>query len=168
MTEQDKAVFKIMIHGKIEDVWHEITKRDEVQKCMFNMRLDSTLEVGDKMFMRTVNGKYTGVVGEVLEFDPPNRYAHTFRFTNFDDPPCTVTYDLKAIDDQVEFIMTIDQLTPGTKSAKQMRQGGTMIIETLKSIVETGKVPFKVRMLYGLFALMGPLTPAKCKSDRWT
>ena len=167
MSEKQKAVFKVMIRGTIEQVWHEITKRDEVQKCMFNMKLDSTLEVGSKMFMRSNDGKYTSVVGEVLEFDPPNRYAHTFKFTNHDDPPCRVTYDLKTVGDQVEFVMTTDQMEPGCKSTKQMMQGGTMIVETLKAMVETGKPPFKVRLLYGLFALLGPLTPKRCRSENW-
>src|SRR5215212_3189107 len=93
-TEQ--AVFKVMINGPIEAVWREITRTDKPQKCMFNMRLHTPgLKPGAPIRMRTTSGKYTGVIGEVLEFDPPRKYSHTFKFTNFDDPPCTVTYELR-------------------------------------------------------------------------
>jgi uncharacterized protein YndB with AHSA1/START domain len=118
--------------------------------------------------MRTKNGKYTGVVGEILEFDPPHRYAHTFRFTNFDDPPCRVIYDLKKeAGGKVRFTLTIEDLPKGTKTAKQMVQGGTMIVNTLKSVVERGRPSFGTRMLFVLFKLMGPLTPKQCRSENW-
>ena len=168
MPESQTQVFKITIEGSLHDVWHEITKSDEVQGCMFNMRLHTPgLQPGAPIQMRTKNGKYVGVVGKVLEFDPPRRYAHTFRFTQYDDPECTVIYDLKEVAGGVEFTLTIENLPAGTKTAKEMGQGGTMIVNTLKSIVETGKPPFGVRLLYAIFPLMEPFSPAKTKSENW-
>lgn len=168
MAEKQRAVFKVFIKGSVQDVWREITKTDEVQKCMFNMRLHTPgLKVGGPMQMRTKSGKYTGAVGEVIEFDPPRRYAHTFRFTNLEDPPCKVIYDLKEVAGGVEFTLTLDDMTAGTKSAKQMTQGGTMIVNTLKRVVETGRPSFGVRMLYIMFAAMEPFTPKKLKVENW-
>jgi len=131
------------------------------------MRLDSTLEVGAPMRMRTGNGKYTGVVGEVLELDPPHRYSHTFRFTNYDDPPCRVTYVLEEKEGGVEFTLITDQLTPGTKTAKNMASGGHMIVKNLKAIVEKGNVPVGTRLLYGLFKVMEPFSPKRTRSENW-
>ena len=34
MSDKKNAVFKVHIQGSIEDVWHEITKTDEVQGAM--------------------------------------------------------------------------------------------------------------------------------------
>ncbi len=168
MADTDKAVFEILIRGSIDDVWHEITKTDEIQAAMFNTQLHTDgLKPGGQIRMRTGNGKYTGVVGEVLELDPPNRYAHTFKFTNFDDPPCKVVMDLKQEGDQVRFTMTLLDLPPGTKTAKQMKQGATMILKTLKSVVETGKVPAGTRALYTLFKVLEPLSPKQTRSERW-
>ena len=48
-----------------------------------------------------------------------------------------------------------------------MTQGGQMIVDTLKAVLETGKPTFKVRFLYGIFALTAPFTPARCKSEHW-
>jgi uncharacterized protein YndB with AHSA1/START domain len=168
MAETERAVFKILIRGSVDDVWREITKTDTVQACMFNMRLATPgLAPGAPMQMQSKNGKYVGVVGEVLEFDPPRRYGHTFKFTNYNDPPCKVFYDLKPVTGGVEFTMTLEDVPSGTKTAKSMISGGNMIVKTLKSVVETGKPPLGTRMLYSLFALLEATTPVICKAENW-
>jgi uncharacterized protein YndB with AHSA1/START domain len=164
----ERAVFKVLIKGPIEAVWREITKTDGVQKAMFNMRLHTPgLRPGSPFQMRSEDGKVVGIVGEVLEFDPPRRYVTTFRFTRFDDPPCKITYELKEVAGGTEFVMTLDDLPPGTTTSKQMVQGGPLITKTLKSLVETGKLPFGTRVLYGIFALMAPLAPKKTRVENW-
>jgi uncharacterized protein YndB with AHSA1/START domain len=164
----ERAVFKVMIKGPIDAVWREITKTDSVQRAMFNMRLHTPgLKSGAPFQMRSKDGKIVGIVGEVLEFDPPHRYVTTFKFTRFDDPPCKITYELKEVAGGTEFVMTLDDLPPGTVTAKQMVQGGTLIINTLKSLVETGKLPLGTRVLYAMFALMGPLAPKKARVENW-
>jgi len=164
----ERAVFKVMIKGPIDAVWREITKTDSVQRAMFNMRLHTPgLKPGAPFQMRSKDGKIVGIIGEVLEFDPPHRYVTTFKFTRFDDPPCKITYELKEVTGGTEFVMTLDDLPPGTVTAKQMVQGGTLIINTLKSLVETGKLPLGTRVLYGMFALMGPLAPKKTRVENW-
>jgi uncharacterized protein YndB with AHSA1/START domain len=168
MGESDKAVFKVFIKGTIQAVWHELTKTDEVQAAMFNMRLDMDgLKPGGQMRMRSASGKYTGVVGEVLEFEPPHRYVHTFRFTQYDDPPCRVIHELKEVEGGVEYTLTHENLTAGTRTAKQVRQGASLICNTLKAVVETGRPSFGVRTLYRLIRLLEPLTPRRCRSENW-
>lgn len=168
MAETERAVFKVFIRGTIEAVWREITRTDEPQGCMFNMRLHTPgLKPGAPIRMRTRSGKYTGVVGDVLEFDPPRRYAHTFRFTNYDDPPCKVIYELRAVEGGVEFTLICEDIPKGTRTAKQMKQGGTMIVNTLKAVVETGRPTLGTRLLYAMFKVMEPFSPAATRSERW-
>jgi uncharacterized protein YndB with AHSA1/START domain len=168
MANTERAVFKVVIRGSIDAVWREITKTHEPQGCMFNNQLHTTgLKPGAPIRMRTRSGKYTGVVGDVLEFDPPNRYSHTFRFTNYDDPICRVIYDLKEVPGGVEFTLTVEDMPSGTKTAQQMKQGGTMIVNTLKAIVETGRPSFGIRLLYGLFKVLEPFSPKRCRSENW-
>lgn len=168
MAESEKAIFRVVIRGSIDSVWREITKTDELQKCMFNMRLETDgLKPGGQIRMRSPSGKYTGVVGEVLEFQPPHRYVHTFRFTQFDDPPCTVIHELKELADGVEYTLTHENLPAGTKTAKQMNQGGPMICSTLKAVIERGRPSFGVRLLHVLFKVLEPLNPKKCRSENW-
>jgi uncharacterized protein YndB with AHSA1/START domain len=168
MPETEKSIFKVFIRGSIDAVWREITKTDEVQKCMFGMRLHTPgLKPGALIRMRSPNGKITAIVGEVLEFDPPHRYSHTFRFTNFDDPPCRVTYELKEVTGGVEFTLTQEGMTPGTKTTKQMNQGAPLIVKTLKSVVETGRVPFGMRLLCFIFKITAPLAKKQQRSENW-
>lgn len=168
MTNGSKAVSKIFIKGSIQDVWRELTKTGEAQKSMFNSVMHTTgLRPGAKIQMRSINGKYVGVVGEVLEIDPPYRFSHTFKFTNYDDPYCKVTYKLKEVDGGVEFTLISEDMPAGTKTESQMTSGGDMIVGTMKNIIETGKPSFPIRMMHVMIALMAPFTPAKCRVEEW-
>ena len=165
---ESTQVFRIVIHGSVEDVWREITKTDEPIACFFNSRMDvRALRPGSKLAMRTPDSAYTGVVGEILEVQPYRRFSHTFRFTHLADPACKVIYDLEPVADGVQFTLTIEDLPIGTKSAKQMVQGGSMIVNTLKAVIETGRPSFGTRMLFLLFRVMQPFTPAKCRTEHW-
>src|SRR5262245_846969 len=127
MAERESAVFVVWIRGTVEAVWNEITKTTEPQGCFFNTQLHTPgLAPGQPMQMRTKSGRYVVAVGEVLEYDPPRRYAHTFRFTSNDDPPCRVIYELKELNGGVEFTMRLEDLPAGTVTAKQMKQGGAL------------------------------------------
>ena len=163
-----QAKFRVEIRGSIEDVWQEITRTDAPIAAFFNSRMEvGRLAAGSRLAMRTPDGKFTGVVGEILDYDPPHRFAHTFQFTQYDDPPCTVIYDLEEAAAGVQFTLTVTNMPAGTKTAKQMRQGGSMIVNTLKAVIETGRPAFGTRVLSGVFKLMAPMTPKKCLSKNW-
>ncbi len=163
-----QAKFRVQIRGSIDNVWQEITRTDAPIAAFFNSRMEvGRLAAGSKLAMRTPDGKYTGVVGEILEYDPPRRFAHTFQFTQYDDPPCTVIYDLEETGESVQFTLTVADMPAGTKTAKQMRQGGSMIVNTLKAVIETGRPALGTRVLFGVFKLVAPMTPKKCLSKNW-
>lgn len=171
MTKAERSIFEIHIQGSLDDVWYQITKTDEPQECFFNMLMDTpdrALDVGNPIYMRTPNGRYTGAVGKVLIFDPPRCYSHTFRFTHLDDPECIVTYELTpSAAGGVDFRMTLDNLTPGTRSATQMTRGGTMIINTLKAMVENGRPSFGTRAAFAFFRALQFTSPASTRSEHW-
>jgi len=163
-----KAISKIFISGSIDDVWREITKTGEAQKCFFNNVMHRTgLRPGAIVQMRTISNKYVGVVGKILEIEPPYKFSMTFKFTNYDDPECKVTYLLKEVEGGVEFTLISEDMPVGTKTEKQMRSGGDMIVKVLKDIVEKGQPSFGIRLLFGLFKLLEPISPAKCKVENW-
>lgn len=160
--------FRVRIAASPEAVWEEITRTDRQIPAFFNTRMDChRFEPGAKLAMRSANGRWTGVVGEILEHEPPRRFAHTFKFTNYDDPECIVEYDLVPDGDGTTFTMTIRDLPVGTKTAKQMVQGGTMIVNTLKAVLETGRPGLGTRMLFVIFKLTAPLSPKRCRSENW-
>jgi uncharacterized protein YndB with AHSA1/START domain len=168
MAETTKAVFRVVINGSIDAVWRELTKQGEAQAAVFNAWLHAqTLAVGKKMQMRTASGSRVRVVGEISEWDPPNRFAHTFRFTMMDDPECEVIYDLKQLPAGVECTLTVDRMPVGTKTAKSMQSGGTEIVNTLKTIVEQGQAPLGTRIKYWLMDRMEFMLPGKTSSKNW-
>lgn len=167
-TKADKSFFRVVIRAPIHKVWAELTRTDAVLPFFFNaVCKTTTLGVKAPVRMRSKDGKYTSVVGEVLEFDPPYRYAHTFQFTNFDDPPCVVRYILKEVDGGTEFTLINENVPAGTKTEKYMTQGGTFITENLKSIVETGKPTAGGRFALFMMGLFAPFTPKRCRSENW-
>jgi len=48
-----------------------------------------------------------------------------------------------------------------------MTQGASLIVNTLKNVMETGKPSLGVRMLYTLFKVLAPINPKKCRSELW-
>jgi uncharacterized protein YndB with AHSA1/START domain len=125
------------------------------------------LRPGGRMQMRTVSGGHVIVEGDIVEYDPPRRFVHTHRFTQHDDPVCTVTYELKPVAGGVEVTLTVDDVPVGTKTAKGMQSGGDFILQNLKSIVETGRPPFKARLMYRMFDALEFVLPAKTKTEHW-
>lgn len=168
-TYEDKAVYKVKINAPVERVWSELVKTDQALPFFFGSVCSTPgLEAGAPMAMRSPDGKYTSVVGEVIEFSPPHRYAHTFKFTNMDDAPCKVFYELAEVEGGTEFTMITENVPAGTKTAKSMAQGAGFITANLKSLVETGKPTFGGKMILGMIKLMTPLTPKQCRSENWT
>jgi hypothetical protein len=74
---------------------------------------------------------------------------------------------LREVEGGVEYTLTHENMPAGTKTAKQMNQGGALICNTLKAVVERGRPSLMVRLLYVLFGLLEPLTPSKCRSEHW-
>jgi len=170
VADPKKAVFRIVINGTMEAVFRELTKTGEPQGAVFNAVLtlgEPGLVRGRKMQMRTGSGRHAIVVGEVVEHQAPTRFAHTHRFTQHDDPSCTVVYDLRKVEGGVEVTLTVEDIPAGTKSETEMMRGGDFILKTLKAIVETGRPPLGTRLMYAMFGALEFVLPAKTKSENW-
>jgi uncharacterized protein YndB with AHSA1/START domain len=170
VADSDKAVFRVVIDGTMEAIFRELTKSDSPQGAVFNSVLtlpSPGLAPGKRLQMRTVSGGHAMVVGEVVEFEPPRRFAHTHRFTQHMDPQCTVVYDLKAVKGGVEVTLTIHDIPVGTKTANEMQRGGMFILNNLKTIVETGRPPLGTRLMYAAFGALEFVLPKKTKSGNW-
>ncbi len=168
--EGEKAVYKVLIEAPIETVWNTLVKTDEVLPFFFGSicKTQNGLKPGAPMAMRTKSEKFTSVVGKVLEFSPPHRYAHTMKFTQMNDAPVTVVYDLKEVEGGTEFSLTTIGAVPGSKTADSMRQGGPYITKTLKNVVEKGSPGLGASLMLGMFGLMEPITPKVCRTENWS
>ena len=163
-----KSVYKITIQASIEDVWHEITKSDEPIACFFGSVMDTPgLKPGAPIRMRTPNGKYTGVVGDILECYPPNLLSMTFKFTQLEEPPCIVTHQLKEVEGGTEYTLTNEKVEPGSQTEKYMTGGADFIIKTLKASVEKRPLPFKSKFILFMCKVTEPLTKKVALSVNW-
>ena len=165
----DKQVYRVMINAPIETVWSILVRTDEVLPFFFGSvcETEKGMVPGGRMRMITPDRRNVAVVGEVLEFTPPTRYSHTLKFTQYDDPPCVITYELKQVGEQVEFSLIQDRIPVGTKSARYMAEGAPMIAGTLKNLAETGKPGAMARMIMIMGPVMGLFTPGKCRAENW-
>jgi len=162
-------VSQVTINAPVQKVWDTLTKQGEVLPFFFGTVMHTTsLAPGAPIRMRSPDGKITGVVGDILEFEPPHKYSMTFKFTNFDDAVCKITHELREVDGGTEYTLTSSEIPAGSKTEKQMAQGGNIITNCLKSVCETGKPTGMARFIM----LMGKLTPnfvqpQKTHSENW-
>lgn len=166
--ENNRDYFRVVIRAPIHKVWAELTRTDSVLPFFFNGTCKTPgLAVGSPIRMVSKDEKYTSVAGDVIEFEPPHRYAHTFKFTNLDDPPCVVRYELKEVDGGTEFTLINENVPAGTKTEKYMTSGGHFITKNLKALVETGKPTPGGRFALVMMGLFVPFTPKSCLTKNW-
>ncbi len=168
-TLAERAIYKVTIDAPIHVVWDTLVKTDEVLPFFFGAVCDAPggLSAGKPMRMISANRKFAIVAGQVLEFTPPHRYAHTMKFTQYDDAPCTVIYELREVEGGTEFTLITEGVPAGSKTEKSMVPGGNFIVDNLKSLVETGKPRFSGQMVMALGPIMALAVPKRCRIENW-
>lgn len=141
LTYAKANINRTFIKAPIDTVWSTLVATDKALPFFFGSICQTTdgLKPGVKYRMVHPNKKVAMVVGEVIVFDPPHIYAHTFQMTNIDEPPCKVTYSLMEKDGGTEFSLTIENAIEGGKLLKEMAGAQGFIAANLKAICETGK-----------------------------
>lgn len=163
-TLEDR-VLSIDIMVPRERVWEEITKTGRVQRAMMNTLLESQLVPGAKLRYYSPNRKRVFVVGEILEIDPPARLRHTYLFTTRAETPTVVTWELEEIPDGCRVTLTHGGFTDQTTTHQEVVGGWRMILEAMKAELETGRLPLKTRVMYGLMGAMSPFLPKQTRAE---
>ena len=164
-----KDYFRVVIRAPIHKVWAELTREDTVLPFFFNStcRTPDGLKVGAPVRMVAKNGKHAAVVGDVVEFEPPYRYAHTFKFTSLDEPACLIRYELKEVQGGTEFTLVSEHVPADSQSEKYMQSGGDFITKNFKAWVETGKATAGGRFALLMMSLTAFMTPKSCRIENW-
>lgn len=172
MTEQNYVpaiVNRTFIKAPISTVWSTLVATDKVLPFFFGATCQTKdgLKPGAKMRMVHPNGKIAMVVGEVLTFEPPHIYAHTFQMTNIDEPPCKVTYSLTEKDGGTEFELIIENAVAGSELLKQMIGGQKFIAFNLKALCETGKPAFTGRVVGWMAPVIAMVAKKSQRIEHW-
>ncbi len=164
----DREVYKVLVKAPIETVWSELIKTTSPRPFFWNSSWEAKeMAPGNAYRMVSNSGKTVGVVGEILEMEPPNRLVHSFRLTSLEDPASTVTYTLKETADGTEFCLITENILIDSKSEKSMADGAKFIVENFKVYMETGNVTFGARLILGLLRIMAPFTPKSMSAENW-
>ncbi len=164
----DKAIYKVLIKAPIDKVWSELVKTTSPRPFFWNSSWDGPgIKPGAPYRMLSAAKKVVGVIGEILEMDPPRRMVTSFRLTSLEDPPSRVIYTLNEVAGGTEFSLITENILSGSKSEKSMADGAKFIVENFRAYIETGKVTFGAQMMLAMFALMAPMTPKALKAENW-
>ena len=160
---------RTFIKAPIETVWSTLVATDKALPFFFGSicQTKDGLKPGERYRMVHPNKKVAMVVGEVIAFDPPRIYSHTFQMTNIDEPPCKVTYELVEKDGGTEFSLTIENAIEGGKLIKEMAGAQGFIGSNLKALCETGKPAFTGRMVGVLSPIIGALAKKSQRIENW-
>ncbi len=155
-------VTSIHIDVPIERVWEAITKTGALQPALYNTVLDCELTPGSRLRYYSPDRKRVFIVGEVVEVDPPRKFAHTYRFTTWKTGgPTLVTWELEDEGEGCRVTVTHSGWTDEHKAPEKSAAGWKEILGLLKHQLETGDIPAKTKRMYrvmGWFMFMMPKT----------
>ena len=134
-------VYVIYIAAAPEKVFEALTDAEASKLYWHGNSVDSNWKVGSAFALRLARHE-NDVTGEVLEYDPPRRLAYSFRAHDGSDrgKPSRVTFELERQKDQVKLTMIHDQFEPASPVLEKVSAGWPLILSSLKSYVECGKV----------------------------
>jgi uncharacterized protein YndB with AHSA1/START domain len=134
-------VYTIYITSTPEKVFEALTDAKMSERYWHGNSVVSDWSIGSPFTLRLAHHD-NDVTGEVLEYDPPQRLAYSFRARDGSDggKASRVTFDLERQRDQVRLTMVHDGFGPGSPVLEKISVGWPLILSSLKSYVECGKV----------------------------
>jgi uncharacterized protein YndB with AHSA1/START domain len=134
-------VYTIYIASTPEKVFAALTDAEASRLYWHGNSVVSDWKVGSPFTLRLAKHD-NDVTGEVLEYDPPRRLAYSFLAHDGSDggKASRVTFELEPQRDQVRLTMVHDSFEPGSAVIGKVSIGWPLILSSLKSYIECGKV----------------------------
>ena len=154
-----RHVASVEIRAPVEAVWKEITRRDAPQRALFDTVLVTDLRPGSPYRYSTPDRKRTFIVGRILEIDPPRRLVTTFGFARDRTDYGRATWTLEATPAGTRVTLVHEDLDTGTSAGRRIASTWDGILRDLRSLLETGRLPFGSRFKLGLMKVALPLFP---------
>ena len=135
-------VYVIYIASTPEKIFKALTDANMSEQYWVGNRVVSDWTIGAPFALK-LKREAKDVTGKVLEYDPPRRLAYSFRAAHDGmeaEPPSRVTFELEPQKDQVKLTIVHDTFEPGSKALESVSRGWPLVLSSLKSYLETGKV----------------------------
>jgi uncharacterized protein YndB with AHSA1/START domain len=135
-------VYVIYIASTAERVFEALTDAKISERYWTGNHVESDWKVGSPFALK-LKRESKDVIGKVLEVDPPRRLAYTFQPQHGglqNEQPSRVTFELEQQKDQVKLTVVHDDFMPGSKVLEGVSQGWPLVLSSLKSFLEAGKV----------------------------
>lgn len=123
-------------------LWDALTDGDRTRLFYHGLVVESDFRAGAPIrYLREDEAGNPVVVieGEVVEVDAARRLVHTFAFTDSDDAPTRVAYDVEPMGEVVKLTMTHDGFDGKTDTYHTTLTGWCPIFSGLKTLLETGE-----------------------------
>jgi len=154
-----KTLWSIDIQAPPTRVWEELTRTGVVLPFYFDSILEGDLRPGETIRYVSANRKHVFIEGEVVEVCAPERFVHTFRFADLDEPEQRVSFELEANADGTRLTVRHDGLTDAPKHGRRVDAGWTKILADFATWNEHGRVALSTRARNLAMKLMLPLMP---------
>jgi uncharacterized protein YndB with AHSA1/START domain len=140
-----RTVYVTYIAAAPEKVWQALTSSEFTRKYFWDRDIEIEPRLGGAFALKLPDGK-VNVRGKVIAWDPPRKLSVTWKVEWPEEcrklPECVVTYEIAKAGEAVRLTMTEshswnvpDAILSGG------RTGWPAILSSLKSLLETGKVP---------------------------
>jgi uncharacterized protein YndB with AHSA1/START domain len=142
-TDTRTIVSSIVIAATPEQIWHAITDPEQTAQWYFGTRVRSTWEPGSPIDYVDSDGK-PQLTGEVIEVVPNEKLVHTFKAVwspeIASDPASRYEFRLEPMGESLTRV-TIEHsgIPVGTPTEEQVSGGSTLILSSLKTLLETGQ-----------------------------
>jgi uncharacterized protein YndB with AHSA1/START domain len=140
-----RTVYVTYIVSTPEQVWQALTSSEFTRKYFWDRDIEIEPKLGGAFALKLPDGK-VNVRGKVVAWDPPRKLAVTWKVEWPEEfnklPECVVTYEIAQAGEAVRLTMTESH---SWNVPEAILAGGRMgwpaILSSLKSLLETGKVP---------------------------
>ncbi len=138
-------VYHVFIKASPERIWNAITKPEFIALYFHGAQVENELKPGGRWHAYSGDRSQLWNDGHVLEYDPPRRFAHTWR--SLYDPECAEEQPSRVaweIEPQASGVCKLtlihDQLEGAPKTAASVGGPGWMfVLSGLKTLLETGE-----------------------------
>ncbi len=134
-------VYVSYIETTPEKLWHALTDGNFTERYWFGHRVSSDWKVGSPY--KFVKDGANTIEGKVLISEPHKRLAYSWNGCSAEvRRECTsrVTFDLEPRGKVVKLTVTHDELDEGGKTFSGISGGWPMVLASLKSLLETGRM----------------------------